>query len=102
MNNKPGQSLIEVLLALSILVLGLSTIVVLVIAGVNTQRNAQETGKALIIAQEGLEAARSIRDFAFVGLTAGNHGVAISGNRWVFSGASDTSEDFTRTVSVRS
>ncbi|MFH1839217.1 MAG: hypothetical protein ABH820_02940, partial [Patescibacteria group bacterium] len=46
--------------------------------------------------------ARSIRDFAFVGLTAGNHGVAISGNRWVFSGASDTSEDFTRTVSVRS
>ena len=101
MKNPSGQSLIEVLLAIAIFGLGLVTLVALVISGVNTQRLAQETDKALFLAQEGLESTRSIRDNLFTDVTLGNHGLAISGGRWIFSGASDTSEDFTRTISVR-
>jgi hypothetical protein len=56
--------------------------------------------RAALFAEEGLEAARNMRDAAFSNLTDGSHGLAVSGNRWTWSGTTDTSGIFTRAVTV--
>lgn len=56
--------------------------------------------RAALLAEEGLEAARNMRDSAFSNLTDGNHGLAVSANHWTWSGANDVSGIFTRTVAV--
>lgn len=56
--------------------------------------------RASFLAEEGLEAARSMRDSAFANLTDGNHGLAVTANQWTWSGASDVNGIFTRTVTV--
>lgn len=56
--------------------------------------------KAQFVANEGLEASRNIRDAAFANLTDGNHGLAIAGGNWTFSGTTDTVDIFTRQVNI--
>jgi Tfp pilus assembly protein PilV len=99
-NNQSGQSLLEVLIAMSIFVVGVATIGFLVLdANVATRQGVERT-QATLLAREGLEAARSIRDADFDNLTAGTHGIALVGNTWTFSGSSDTQDQFTRTVQI--
>jgi len=99
-NAQQGQSLIEVLVALGVFTIGIVAIGLLMIdAGVSFRQGAERT-RALFLAEEGLAAARSLRDADFDNVTAGTHGIALSGNRWVFSGSSDTQDQFTRTVTV--
>lgn len=76
---------------------------------VRWQASSQETSvfagaraRAVLLAEEGLEASRNMRDGAFNDLTLGTHGLAVSGGIWTFSGASDTTDGFTREVTVSS
>lgn len=100
LQSRSGQSLIEVLIALSIFVVGIATIGFLVLDANVSSRQGVERTQATLLAKEGLEAARSIRDADFDNLTAGGHGIALSGNKWTFSGTSDTQDQFTRVVIV--
>jgi Tfp pilus assembly protein PilV len=100
MRQKSGLSLVEVLLALVIFTGTFMAITGLVIDAGKTMRQGSERTKAIMLAKEGLEAARSIRDDDFDNLTIGTHGIALAGNTWTFSGASDTQDQFTRTVAV--
>ena len=97
---KPGFSLVEVLLSVALLAILSSA---LIGAYVQTQQSAMVTGNrshALMMAEEGLEASRSIRDSGFNNLAIGSHGLAIQSNTWSFQGTSDTSGLFQRQVTV--
>lgn len=95
-----GQSLLEILLAITIFSFGIVTLGVLYIDANVTQRKSLERTKAMALAEEGLEAVRSIRDRAFAQVATGTHGLALSGGQWIFSGTSDTQDGFTRTLLI--
>ena len=100
LKSQSGQSLMEVLIALGVFVLGIATIGFLVLdANISTRQGVERT-QATLLAKEGLEAARSIRDADFDNLTAGTYGIALSGDKWIFSGASDVQDQFTRVVTI--
>lgn len=88
-----------------LLAAGLFALIVAMIAGslvysLETARASGLADRAVLAAQESLEAVRSIRDDDFVRLTDGTHGLALSSGQWVFSGTSDTLDDFVRSVNI--
>lgn len=100
LRDNKGQSLIEALVALSVFILGTATIGFLILDANVASRQGIERTEAVLLAREGLEAARSIRDANFNNLTAGAHGIMLSSNRWIFSGTSDTQDQFTRIITI--
>jgi len=86
---KQGQSLIELLVAMGIFVLFASAVGFLVIDSYIAHRAGKEETIAVFLAQEGLEAARSIRDNDWSDLVDGNHGISVSGGQWIFQGSED-------------
>jgi len=95
-----GQSLVELLVAIGVFVVGVATIGLLVLTTFNSSRQAVERTQAVMLAREGIEAARSIRDDDFNNLTTGSHGIVISDNKWIFSGSSDAQDQFVRVVTI--
>lgn len=94
-----GFSLIEIILSSGLLALfALAFLGVLGFSQESTLRAGQR-GRAIFLAEEGIEAARSIRDENFTILTAGDHGVTTS-NKWNLTNQPDTLENFTRTLTV--
>lgn len=98
--NKKGQSLIEVILALAIFILGVAAIGTLVLdASVSAQQGIDQT-KGLLLAREGIEAVRSMKDNDFDNLDLGTHGLSLSSSKWVLSGTSDNTDNATRTITI--
>lgn len=95
-----GQSLVELLLAVGVFMISVATIGVLVLDAYVSSRQGVERTQAVLLAREGLEATRSIRDADFDNLTAGTHGIALSGGHWTFSGTSDIQDRFTRQIII--
>lgn len=88
------------MLAIAVFLFGVVTIGVLFLDANVSQRKSLERAKANALAEEGIEAVRSIRDFSFDLVTTGTHGLLISGGRWTFSGTGDSQEGYTRTLLV--
>ena len=61
---------------------------------------AGQRARAATLADEGLEAVRNIRDANFSNLTDGTFGLTTTGNQWNLSGASDTSDIFSRAITI--
>ena len=97
---KPGFSLVEVVLATSIFVLLVVALAGNMIYGQESSVLAGSRVRAAFLAEEGLEAARNIRDNNFASLVDGTYGLATSSNEWIFSGSSDVRDIFTRTVTI--
>jgi len=97
---KQGFSVVEALLAGSLFILIVSAFIGAVIYGEESTATAGNAARGAGITEEGLEAARNIRDGGFANLTAGNHGLAVSGGQWIFSGTSDVVNIFTREINV--
>lgn len=96
-----GFSTIEVLLASSILILIVAALMGAYIYGSESTALAGQRARAAFLAEEGLEASRNIRDSGFSNLSDGTKGLAISGNQWIFSGSSDTTDGFyTRQITI--
>ncbi len=70
------------------------------ITGQESLVGAARRAQAILLAEEGLEVSRNIRDSNFSDLTGGTHGVASSSNQWAFSGSQDITSMFTRQVAV--
>lgn len=96
-----GFSLIEIMLGV-----GLFALIVATIAGALTFAQQSiflvgERARAIDIAEEGLEAARNIRDEAFSKLSAGNNGISTTSSRYNLLGTQDTVDEmFTRVVNI--
>lgn len=93
MKFKKGQSLLELVVAIGIFAILVSILTFFILNSLFLGKLGQEFLIANSLAEEGLEAAKSIRDNNFNDLTAGNHGLAISEGRWVFQG---TEEDLSQ------
>ncbi len=99
--NSKGFSLVEVMLASAVFALLVTALVGAYLYGEEATALAGHRARAVLLAEEGLEAARNIRDSSYASLTAGTHGMLISSNQWGFSGASDITDSFfTRQVAV--
>ena len=95
-----GFSIVEVLLATTIFALAVTGFVGAFLYGQESTVLSGNRAQAVFLAEEGLEAVRSIRDDDFSNLTDGNHGIFVSGNEWIFSGALDVSGIFTRQIEI--
>ncbi|MEK7608460.1 MAG: hypothetical protein AAB495_02685 [Patescibacteria group bacterium] len=100
LHTKKGFSIIEALLAGALFTLIASAFIGAVVYGEESTQLSGELSRGATIAEEGIEATRNIRDNAFSSLTAGNNGLAISGNQWIFSGVQDVVDIFTRKINV--
>ena len=94
--------MVEALLAGSIL----SLLALIVFGGLFYGKEATSLAgaraRATFLAEEGLEAARNIRDNSYTDLGVGSQGLVILGNEWILSGSSDVTEGFTRQIAVAS
>lgn len=95
-----GFSLVEVLLSVSVFGLIVTALVGGLIYGQQSTAFSGARSRATILADEGLEAVRNIRDENFSNLTDGIHGLAISDNKWTLSGTSDVTDIFTRAITI--
>ncbi len=99
-----GFSVVEVILASSIFILLVTALVGAYLYGEESTILAGNRASAVFLADEGLEAVRNIRGEGSAGsfnsLTNGMHGLATSSNEWIFSGSSDVTDIFTRTVEI--
>jgi Tfp pilus assembly protein PilV len=96
----PGFSLVEVLLSVTLFtlfVLGLS-------GGLAYSMQSSEVtsykAKALFLADEGLEAVRSIRNSSYDALVLGTHGLNSTGSSWAFDGTVETIDEYTRSIEI--
>ncbi|MFZ6036180.1 MAG: hypothetical protein ACOYUK_03480 [Patescibacteria group bacterium] len=100
--SQSGISLVEILVAGGIFAI---IIVILVGSYITSQDAALTAGareRAVQLADEGLEASRTIRDADFGIFTDGTYGLQLVGDNWQFAGSSDRTDDFTRTITIRS
>lgn len=91
MKKESGQSLIELVIAMSIFVVSVSVVSFLILNVYLSDKLGREKTIATFLAQEGMEAVRSIRDNNWDDLPSGysENGLAIFGNHWVFQGSKE-------------
>jgi len=84
-----GQSLLELVIAITLFAFLLSLSAFLIIGHYLPHRLAEEIMIADFLAREGIEATISIRDNNWDDLTPGTHGLGISENHWIFQGSEE-------------
>lgn len=89
MRNQSGQSLVELIIAMGVIVLVISSVAFLVIDSYVSGRLSKEITQANFLAEEGMEAIRSIRDNSWDDLSPGTYGLAVSGNNWILQGSQE-------------
>ena len=101
MNYEKGQFLIELIIAIGIFVIVASSLAFLIFSSYTVGRLSSEVTQANLLAEEGLEAARSIRDNSWNDLILGDYGLDNSTGYWKFLGASEIIDGkFTRITEV--
>lgn len=96
-----GQSLIEIIIALTVFTMVVTAAAMVFYGGSSAVRTQGSSAAALEYARSGLEAARAIRDQLGCGSIAnGTYGVVLQGNAWQLTPSPDTSGELTRTITV--
>lgn len=98
--NESGQMLVEVLIALGLFVIIMSSVIIFFFNGQFSAINSGKIREALGVARNGIEASRFIRDDAWGNLVDGDHGLVFTGTQWQFSGTSDVTGEFTRKITI--
>ena len=80
--NNQGIGLIEILVALTIFIIGVVTIALMYLGSLTSSVASLERSRAVVLAQEGLAAVQSIGYGNFTDLEAGSFELALSDNRW--------------------
>ncbi len=95
-----GFSLVEIILSSAVFVLLVTALVGAYLYGQESTALAGNRARANMLAEEGLEAARNIRDAGFSNLIDGTYGLTTSGNQWNLSGLNDITDIFTRQITI--
>jgi prepilin-type N-terminal cleavage/methylation domain-containing protein len=98
--NQKGFSLVEVLLSSAVFVLFVTALVGVYLYGQEATAIAGNRARAAMLAEEGLEAVRNIRDAGFSNLVDGSYGLSTISNQWNLSSAPDTSGIFSRQIAI--
>lgn len=99
-NEKSGFSLVEAILSLAIFAMLVTALVGALSYGVQSPQVGGAHSRALLFAEEGLEAARNLRDTSYAGLVSGVHGLAPAGGIWTLSGVADSVGIFYRHLDI--
>lgn len=85
-DNQKGMGLLEVIVAVAIFTIGIATVIHLYVGSHYASISSVERNQAILIAREGIEAVRSIRDESFSNVTTTSGGVEINeNNKWVIT-----------------
>lgn len=96
-----GFSLIEIMLGVGVFALLVTGIVGALVFSQHAKLVASQREQALRIAEEGIEAARNIRDESYSAVATGDNGLSTTSVRWNFSGTTDVIDAlYTRIVTV--
>ncbi len=95
-----GFLLVEILLASSIFMLFMTAFSGAFYYGLQSSTLAGDRARAIMYAEEGQEAVRSIKNVNFANLTVGTYGLVYGSSSWSLVGSSDTSGIFTREVII--
>ncbi len=93
-------SIIELLLASSVFALLMTAFVGAYLYGEEATSLAGNRARAVLLAQEGLEAVQNIRDEDYLSLSDGTYGLNSAGGRWTLVGTQDVTDIFTRSISL--
>lgn len=97
---KNGFSLLEALLAISIFALTITSLLGIIVYGQQASVAAINTERAVMLARQGWEAVRNIRDSDFTNLADGLFGLDSSGGAWQLVGTPDSTDIFLRRVTI--
>jgi len=100
LNDNKGVSIVEILIAMTIIIIALASILSLATFSLKAASLTKETTKANAISQEAMEAVRSIRDSDWAKLTPGSHGLTSAAGFWDFTGTENVINGFTRTILI--
>ncbi|MBP6948568.1 MAG: hypothetical protein KBC41_00035 [Candidatus Pacebacteria bacterium] len=92
--------LVEILLSSSLFIIFLTAFVGVLYYGMESSVLAGNRAQAVMLAEEGQEAVRSMKNVNFANVADGTHGLVYSNNAWSFSGSEDVSNGYTRQVVV--
>ncbi len=95
-----GFSLIEVILAAALFSMLVTGLVGAYLYGQEATAQAGNRARGQMVAEEGLEALRNMRDADYSNLVDGTFGLALESNHWILSGSSDLSGIFTRQIEI--
>ncbi len=95
-----GFSLIEILVSFAIFLLFVNVIFNITTNSSKQFKHSINVEKAVIFAEEAVEAVRNIRDEDFDNLSNGIYGLTIVSNEWEFYGLSNTDDIFTRVIEI--
>lgn len=95
-----GFSAVEALLAATVFATLVTGLIGAIIYGRGSTADAGMHNRATLLAEEGVEAARNIGNASYSNLVNGTYGLAQSGGIWTFSGSSDTSDIYSRQVTI--
>lgn len=90
----------EVILATALFGLLVTALVSSLLYGQEASVLSGNQVRATMLAEEGLEAVRNMRDENFQNLRDGTYGLTSSSNQWAFSGNQDVTDKFTRKVTI--
>lgn len=99
-NKNRGFSLIEAVLASALFALFVTAFAGTYLYSQEASVYAGNNNRATMLADEGLEAVRNMRDAGYANLVDGTYGLATSTNQWTFSGVQDVNDIFTRKVTI--
>ncbi|MDP2672091.1 MAG: hypothetical protein Q8O68_01110, partial [Candidatus Daviesbacteria bacterium] len=102
LKNQLGQSVLELMIAMSIFVLVVSGIMFLVLDAQTANRQGGERTKAAFLTQEAFEATQSIANQGWRNFMDGDYGLDNSGGIWEWLGNSNVFNQFTRRITVAS
>lgn len=104
LTNYKGQSVVEIIIAVSLMIIIAGGAVVAMLGAFSSNRLANEETRATNIASEGIEAVQSIRNQSWSNLANGTFGLSNAGGVWEFSGSSDfdPSGKYERSVEISS
>ncbi len=99
--NQIGLSLVEIILAIALFGLVSVPLILILINSYGSNLQAEEREIAVLYAQQGIEAVKSIRRQAWNLLDNGNYGLTNVNGYWQFLGSSDLLENkYTRTITI--
>ncbi|MEI8230825.1 MAG: hypothetical protein WCG83_06870 [Candidatus Peregrinibacteria bacterium] len=94
---RPGSLLLEALLAIALFAIFMGAVSIGLFLGQEGTLRSGDRVRGVFLSERALQAARSIRDNDYAGLTVGSHGICEVAGRWQFCGTESESEDHYRT-----
>jgi len=100
LKSQHGFSLVEALLASVVFAFLVTGLIGAIIYGRQSTVSSGDRGRAVLLAEEGLEAVRNISANSYANLVNGTYGLSASSGVWSFSGLSDTTGIYTRQIII--